>query len=152
MIPDSVKNVIEAMSQIVNQHVRATEKNVTEWCKKDECWEGLKQKVFEIPANISDQYISSNNDRKYKSQLSSEAEAVDFCTAIGFQPWYDLSKWLKERDFLTPKARSQAFNMARSIQRKKQPSVALSVPCMKNWKEAEIRGWSIKTEEVVSKD
>jgi hypothetical protein len=53
-----------------------------------------------------------------------------------------LAKWLKDRNFLTPKARSQSFNMGRSLQRNNMPSVALSIPCMKAWKDAEIRGWT----------
>jgi len=31
--------------------------------------------------------------------------------------------------------------MGRTLQRGKEPSVVLSIPCMKAWKDAEIRGW-----------
>lgn len=139
-------DILESLSQIVNKHIRNTPQNVTEYCKKEECWQKLTEISFSVPLNMADEYIKDGGASKYDPTLSSEKEAINFCQEKGSQAWYTLAKWLKERNFLTPKARSQSFNMGRSLQRNKLPSVALSLPCMKIWKDAEIRGWSYKSD------
>jgi hypothetical protein len=138
---ESLFIALDNMSHIVNEHIRDTSLNVTEYCKKKECWEKLLEKLFALPAGIKDEYISGKSGNGYSPSIESEEVAVMFCKEKGGQLWFDLSKWLKERDFLTPKARSQCFNMGRTLQKGKEPSVILSIPCMKAWKDAEIRGW-----------
>jgi hypothetical protein len=141
-IGQPIIGTLEQLSQIVNEHIRKTTQNVTEYCKKEECWQLLKEMKPELSSNIEFEYISEGEKKEYDPNISSETETVEFCKAKGGQAWKTLSKWLRERKFLTPKARSQCFNMGRIIQRNKVPSVALSIPCMKAWKDAEIRGWN----------
>ena len=93
-----------------------------------------------IPVSIMNTF-QENTDNDYSTAIESETEAIKFCGEKGDKAWFDLSKWLKDRDFPTPKARSQCFNMGRSLQKGKELSVALSISCMKAWKDAEIRGW-----------
>ncbi len=135
--------ILEEMSHVVDSHIRDTESNVTEYCKKEECWKKLLEKYFSLNSDIKNEYISDTSGNTYNPAIGSETEAIKFCASKGSQSWFALSKWLKERDFLTPKARSQSFNMGRSLSKVKEPSVALSVPCMKIWQEAEIRGWKV---------
>ena len=103
------------------------------------------EKSYSLPSGIKDEYISDEKGKTYSSDVKSETEAVKFCIEKESQAWFSLSKWLKERDFLTPKARSQCFNMGRVLQRGKEPSVVLSIPCMKAWNDAEARGWVIES-------
>ncbi len=140
-----IYDVLETMSHIVNEHIRNTSLNVTEYCKKKECWEKLRGETFSLSREVEDDYISGTGGKSYSSSVSNETEAVAFCTGIDSQAWFDLSKWLRQRDFLTPKARSQCFNMGRTLQRGKEPSVVLSRPCKKAWMDAEVRGWVAAT-------
>ncbi len=147
MAADSILRFLDEMSHIVNDHIRDTNLNVTEYCKKKECWDKLIKKICAFPSNIKDEYISENTNNGYSDAIHSETESVSFCNEKGFQAWFELSKWLKDRNFLTPKARSQCFNMGRALQRGSDPSVQLSIPCMKAWKDAAIRGWTQKVED-----
>ncbi len=133
---------LEVMSLAVNQHIRDTGLNITEYCKKEDCWNKLKLKEFSLPTAISDEYMTENRRAEYQPGIQSETEAIEFCKSKGYKAWFDLAKWLKERDFLTPKARSQCFNMGRATQRGKEPSVFLSIACKKVWEDAEVRGWN----------
>jgi len=141
-VSGSILDTLESMSAVVNSHIRGTEQNVTEYCKKEECWNKLKAKDFTLPGNVQSEYFTDGAASKYSSGVSSEKAAIEFCAGKDDKAWFELSKWLKERSFLTPKARSQCFNMGKYRARGKEPSVALSVPCKKIWEEAEIRGWS----------
>lgn len=146
-VGDMILSILEPMSQVVNNHIRETQQNVTEYCKREECWNKLKTRAFALPGNIQTEYISGGGKGAYDPAVSSEREIVEFCKKKGSKGWFELSKWLKEQNFLTPKARSQCFNMGRCLQKGKEPSVALSIPCKKAWKEAEIRGWNYSHEQ-----
>ncbi|MCK4732691.1 MAG: AIPR family protein, partial [Methanophagales archaeon] len=141
-VHDKLLEAIEEVCYIVNEHIRETEKNITEWCKKEECWIKLKEKHYNLPVGIEEAYIapSSKVDR-YDPGIKAEAEVIDFCKSKGSDAWWKLAKWLKERQFLSPKARSQCGNMGQSLQRGSEPSYFLSRACKKAWEDAEIRGW-----------
>lgn len=141
-VHDKLLEAIEEVCYIVNEHIRETEKNITEWCKKEECWIKLKEKHYNLPSGIEEAYIapSSKVDR-YDPGIKAEAEVIDFCKSKESDAWWKLAKWLKERQFLSPKARSQCGNMGKALQRGREPSYFLSRACKKAWEDAEIRGW-----------
>jgi hypothetical protein len=142
-VNESVLEAIEDMSAIVNDHIKQTDKNVTEWCKKQECWEKLKEKEYNLPSGIDDSYVDLNKKSKiYDSTIKAEKEIIEFCIKKGSDAWFELSHWLKTMGFLTGKARSQCFNMAYQLQRKNIPSIQLAIPCKKIWEDAKIRGWN----------
>ena len=145
-VGELIFDVLESMSRIVNEHIRDTQQNVTEYCKREECWDKLKARDFALPGIIRAEYISGSGKGKYDPTITSEKEVVEFCKNKGSKGWFELFKWLKERNFLTPKARSQCFNMGKFLQKEKEPSVALSIPCKRDWEEAEIRGWNYSPE------
>lgn len=141
-IDESVINALQEMSTIVNEHIRKTGQNVTEYCKKEDCWGKLLEIDFSLSSSIEGEYIKDRGRIEYNPGISKETEAVDFCQDKEYQAWFDLAKWLKQRQFLSPKARSQCFNMGRALQRAKGPSVSLSIACKKAWEDAEVRGWN----------
>ncbi|MFC1817480.1 AIPR family protein [Thermodesulfobacteriota bacterium] len=147
IIGDPVVKTLEQITAVVNAHIRDTDQNVTEYCKKETCWDKLKNIDFTLPENIKEEYSSGKRPDAPDSTIPSETEAVEFCRSKGSTAWYDLAKWLKQMDFLAPKARSQSFNMGRCLQRKKEPSGVLSKACGKIWKDAEIRGWKFDQEQ-----
>ncbi len=139
---DGILLAVENMCRIVNEHIRATSQNVTEWCKKEECWKLLLEKEYDLPVAIDSSLLKKGKPKGgYDPRTKDEREAVEFCKKISEKAWYELAGWLKQHQFLTPKARSQCFNMGRSIQRKLEPSKPLSIACKKVWEEAELRGW-----------
>lgn len=134
-------NILNELTFIVDRHIRNTSYNVTEYCKKKDCWDKLIKETYDLPTNIEKEYFSDFQKTEYSTEVESSREAIKFCCAKGADSWFKLSKWLKDRDFLTPKARSQCYNMGKAISNGKEPSDRLSVPCHQIWKDAEIRGW-----------
>ena len=146
-IGQPIVEALEEISQIVNKHIRNTSLNVTEYCKKEECWKMLLGNEFVLPASIRNEYITSGIRKEYDSTIHSEKEALSFCVSMGSDAWFKLSKWLKDRSYLTPKARSQCYNMGKFLVRSKEPSIVLSLACRKIWADAEIRGWKYSVED-----
>ena len=133
---------LNGMTFEANEHIRDTELNVTEYCKKEDCWEKLKSKNYPLPPGLEEDFISSESTGpKYKADITAEKENIEFCEEKGSDNWFALAKWLKERDFLPGKARSQCFNMGRQLSNKKRPSAVLSFACRKAWQDAVVRGW-----------
>jgi hypothetical protein len=136
-------DAFEGMSHIVNEHIRNTDKNITEWCKREECWNNLKLKSFKLPEDIIYTYIVNQEDLKvYDPEIKADTEIIEFCKSKGSNSWWALAKWLKEMAFLTGKQRSQCANMAKALQNNREPSIKLSIPCKNIWEEAILRGWS----------
>lgn len=140
-IDSLILDVIEEMCHVVNSHIRETELNVTEWCKKEKCWESLLKKKFDLPSNFEETYYTTSTANDYNPEIVSEREALEFCTSIESKDWFALAKWLKDRQFLTGKARSQCFNMGKFVGNGRRPSVVLSRACKKAWEDAQKRGW-----------
>ena len=141
-VDECILEAIEGMSHVVNKHIRNTEKNITEWCKKEECWSILRSQKYDLPHGIEKTYISSDSKQKeYDPRIKAEAEIIDFCKSKGGNAWWQLASWLKKMGFLSGKARSQCGNMGRTLNRGKEPSIRLATPCKKIWEDAVLRGW-----------
>jgi len=147
IIHDSIKETIEEMSPIVNKHIRETEKNVTEWCKNEDCWKGLIGLDYQLPRGIEEAFIIPGSEgHEYDPRIMAEAEVIKFCKSKGSKSWWELAKWLKERQFLSAKSRSQCANMGKTLGRGREPSFVLSRACKKAWEDSEVRGWSYERE------
>jgi len=153
VILDKIKEAVEEMSLIVNEHIRNTDKNVTEWCKSDECWKKLLDTDYQLPKGIEEAYIVPGSEKNvYDPRIKSEAEVIEFCESKGSKSWWELAKWLKDRQFLGPKARSQCGNMGKALGRGREPSYFLSRACKKVWEDSVVRGWSFTEKDVVGDD
>ncbi len=142
-IDDCVLESLEGLSYRVNDHIRDTQMNVSEWCKKEDCWlKLLDAGVGELP-DMGEAMISGERKKKYEDPAASEVQDLEFCRSKGADAWKELSKWLKDREFMQGKQRSQCFNMGRTLdQKKKDPSAVLCVACRKIWLQAEESyGW-----------
>jgi len=129
---------LDVIADTVNLHIRNTKLNVTEWCKKEECWTSLKESQLpEIP-DLKLHFLSNPSKSGIKIESVSETGIVDFCKAKSPDSWKELSKWLKDRGFMAGKQRSQCFNMGKTLQAgRKDPSLVLSRACKKIWEDAE---------------
>jgi hypothetical protein len=146
-IDPALSAAIKVLAPPVNQHLRGTELNITEWCKKADCWERLKASEAPALQDLSPLLTSSKPVDLAIQSRPSEEEEVTFCREKGAEAWFALSKWLKEHDFMQGKQRSQCFNMARAIaDPQKEPSAVLSHACRRIWEQAvEGYGWQPDT-------
>ncbi len=141
-VDESVLDAIELISINVNDHIRNTQQNVSEWCKKEECWNGLKKLEFDGLPSTRSAMLSGRKKSDYKAPDSTEELDRKFCVEKGDAAWWELSKWLKEHDFMQGKQRSQCFIMGRTLSNQKEPSPKLSYACRKIWEQAAASyGW-----------
>ena len=112
--------------------------NVTEWCKKEECWKRASNYNFELNDSfinslidvsiIKQEEMDSKKDRKLENEVSADVEVVN----LGQEYWEKVYKWGNEQKILTPfesdllKIASSFMNTMR-IPSSKQCSSILSI-------------------------
>jgi len=119
-IDDDLYNILDEMSIKVREHITDTQYNVTEWCKKEECWKGLLRKRFSIP----DSYKSELVDTSVEAiGLSNESqENIKKALNIPASTWKQLSRWGKLTNSLAPWERGIPYSIGKRISKGKEPS------------------------------
>jgi len=145
-VPDELLHYLLELCDLVHKHIVDTPSGVThvpEWCKQEDCWKTLlEHPKLPVPSTLDELFSSEKKGAKPKR--SDEDAAVEFCVSKGEDAWKALSKFLKERDLMGGKQRSQAFNMGRAIGNNKIPSTKLAIPCRKIWENAELMyNWEV---------
>lgn len=122
---------IETLSVHANEHVTNPPggQNVTEWCKKEACWERFRDFVLSIPSAVENQLV---NREKVKVRNSSHAleehasrEEVELIARVGAIPadsWFNLAAWAKDTQTLQPWQRSLSFSLGKLARDDKAPS------------------------------
>lgn len=153
-LDSEVLDAIERLSVEVNEHIRDTRLNVTEWCKKPECWKGLLERIPPRLPDLQPVFKAGQKKIRYDKNGGSDSKDIVFCKEKGSDAWFELSRWLKERDFMPGKPRSQCNNMGRAITMKgKKPSAILSAACRKIWEEAaDGMGWEPDADNATTED
>ena len=81
--------------------------NVTEWCKKEECWNRAKKVDWTFNNNFLRTLISVDDikqcveDAKKSQKVANEVDDMKFVFAAGKQYWTQLYDWAKTRNLLT---------------------------------------------------
>ena len=82
--------------------------NVTEWCKKDICWERAKSEIWTITKKFIDSLTNleeenqeledGKKDRKMQNELNAEIEVIN----LGVDYWKNVLQWGLERKLISP--------------------------------------------------
>ena len=104
-------------------------KNVTEWAKKEKCWEKIKELPWTVDKKLISKLLESaqveERLREIQSSVLSEEEQLelDYVKSFPSGVWFGLSKWAVETNNLLPWQRSLAVGIGRLLSADKTPSV-----------------------------
>jgi len=115
-ISDCVYQALESTAKLVNDHIINPEagiSNVTEWCKKDLCWQRLQGRLRELDQLLSKEFkrelISKNKVVEEKKsarktqKIDNGIEAQKLVMSISGKEWQSLMQRTQEKGLLTPK-------------------------------------------------
>lgn len=110
----SVQNTLHEIAEIVNEHIQDTPihiTNVTEWCKKKECWDD----ILSFDYSLSKAVLSELQDLSVKSNKKKDAvkirtidngiEAQTYVCNKGAEYWKKILDWDDFSQVLTPNER-----------------------------------------------
>ena len=86
--------------------------NVTEWCKKEECWKRAKTEKWTILSPFVNTLISStqaaseNKEAKETRKVNNEVDSLKYIMGMGSAYWKKMLEWGKTRGLLTEMEKS----------------------------------------------
>jgi hypothetical protein len=101
--------------------------NVTEWAKKEKCWEKFRTTEISISSSllspVTTQQIASRLPRTHAGGNShDQAEAYARIRMVPAEEWFAISGWARETGNLEPWQRSLAYSLGRLAAQNKEPS------------------------------
>jgi len=129
-IKRELRDTIEYVSHRVHEVIISPPggKNVTEWCKRLECWTRVRELMIDLPALLNDDLLPAGLEGSIKINKGienldpAEQQLIAQAAAVSAETWYLLSKWAKETQNLHAWQRSLAFSLGRLQQNSKLPS------------------------------
>jgi hypothetical protein len=124
-ISPALQEAIRAVSVPVHRIITnpPNAKNITEWCKRKECWEAvcnedvtlspaLRQELLEIGRSAT-----KKTDQGIDGPDARDLEVIAAMSKVPAQVWFNLSKWAKETNNLQSWQRSLAFSIGKALSR-----------------------------------
>ena len=115
LVQQEVVDKIEELIPLVWGHLTASvgsgnqSSNINEWSKKPECWNRLKLKLSEMEKFDESLMLTEvNDDGSYLNET--QQARIKEAEEVPATYWFELSKWAKANDTLTPMDRKAAFN------------------------------------------
>ncbi len=135
-LSDTLESEIVRLSAIVQQYITnpSGNANVSEYCKRRNCWDGLLEQNVDVSSQLKEELISGELSTGVLSSSSSasgflneatkeEQEIIDWVCTIPAAVWLSISKWAKDTNNLQPWQRGIAFSVGTLVGRGKKPSV-----------------------------
>lgn len=93
-------------------------RNVTEWCKRKECWEKIKDLKIDLGSKIEQELLDVSKHETSQGIYTPNQEDLETISNIMSVPadtWFALSKWAKETSNLQPWQRSLSFSIGKLV-------------------------------------
>lgn len=128
----ALRNTIRDVSIAVHRVIVSPPngKNVTEWCKRKECWEKIKDLKISIDPGLEHELIDifrrvsqANGNQGVNAPNQHEQSLIDQVTTVPANIWFQISKWSKETGNLQPWQRSLAFSIGKLVSRSDNVSI-----------------------------
>lgn len=125
--------------------------NVGEWCKKEKCWQALRDYEYTLSNTLQGELISVARPTagpqpatgSIASLTEDDQNLIDEVAAISAETWFALSRWAKETKNFQSWQRSLLFSVGGIVGRGQKPSIKQATHAMKAYKEAFGKGFSV---------
>ena len=124
-------------------------KNVTEWCKREECWNRIQALTIELPRNLETVLIQLEKPVNREANGPAAGVAPESLlrppsevTTIPAETWLKISRWARETGNLSPWQRSLAYSLGKLTSRGANPSDKQATQGVKILEEARRLGFT----------
>ncbi|MDZ7961467.1 MAG: AIPR family protein [Aulosira sp. DedQUE10] len=103
-------------------------RNVTEWCKKEECWKNIQNIEIELSTELLKELIAGNKakpnqiDKGIESPDTEDLKLIIQISEVPADTWFQIARWAKETHNLQPWERSLAFSLGKLAAQNISPS------------------------------
>lgn len=127
-ISNSLAAVIDNLSRSVRDRILADaeHKNVTEWCKREKCWESILTLADDVSADLDAELLANKGripNMFDDAVVTPEQQTqIDDVKSVPAEKWKEMSAWGKQTDRLTAWQRSFAFSIGKQMLQGKTPT------------------------------
>lgn len=126
-------------------------RNVTEWCKKEECWKGIESLEITLPADLELELLSEGDERNKPRKASQRAPRITDedllviaqVAMIPARTWEKISIWASQLQLLEPAQHELALNLARLAKQRKDPTARQAQDALHLLREVEGLGFQL---------
>ncbi|WP_205514356.1 AIPR family protein [Longitalea arenae] len=148
-IGEALNNTITSLIDFVWKHINTPSKpgmNISEWCKRTDCWTTLKDKFIDINPFIDEILPESgkyaDNGGNSSDISPQEIKLIEEARKIDSETWFRIAKWAKENNNFTPFDRKLSYNLGVLASRNTGLSPKQAKNALRILKEAEKLGFS----------
>jgi len=114
-VPEAVKDVLRVWAVPMYEQLAtsADGRNVTEWCKKPECWAGIRAMSLRTDADLSrfgGQHATGTTGDGGLVDVD-DATAISECMRLNVQEWEKLMAWVMRAERVSPISRGVASTL-----------------------------------------
>ena len=132
------------------------ERNITEWCKTEECWNVISSRVDRSPITkfgtlprqpqqpIGDEPVAEVPPNS--GEFAADAELIQQAELVDGEIWFGIAKWPREAGLLQPWQRSLAYSLGQRKIRGIAPSVKQARQGLKIIEQVRAGGFEIEQE------
>lgn len=120
-LQEAIRKVSQEVQRIITNP--PNNRNITEWCKRKECWDQLKEAKIDIGSALGQELINVGHttnrrtDKGIEGPNEYEMALIRRVSGISADQWFQISKWAKETHNLQGWQRSIAFSIGKVISR-----------------------------------
>ncbi|MDD5791437.1 MAG: AIPR family protein, partial [Erysipelotrichaceae bacterium] len=122
--------------------------NIGEWCKKEKCWEAVKNLQYSLSNEFEAELVAVGNTinkipatYSIDSLTDDEQQIINNAADVPSETWFALSKWAKETNNFQPWLRSMLFSVGSIVGRGKKPSIKQAKHAIKALEDARTKGF-----------
>jgi hypothetical protein len=155
-IPPVLMDTIISVSEVVHRHIANPPggRNITEWCKKEQCWEDLLALDIKLPDELDRELIQTDGrertkvDRGIDSPSNEDREKILEVIKVPAETWFKIARWAKETGNLQPWQRSLSFSLGNLAKRGREPSRKQATQALRILEEARRLGFEIEQQDI----
>ncbi len=142
-LSQALNNAIVTVSKYAYEHITSPlgGQNVTEWCKKEECWNSFRKVKIDLEDEFYNE-LSSEIQGPLGETSEDDTRRVNEVMSISSNIWLSLSGWAKQTGNLEGWQRSLVYKIGRYyVGKGKEPSRRQAIQALKALNEAEQLGF-----------
>ncbi|MEI7847167.1 MAG: AIPR family protein [Chloroflexota bacterium] len=110
-VGQEIEQALIQLSKLVLESITDPDRetmNVTQWCKREACWDRIKKLKYKLPEDIMvalidiDSVVASARDAKRDQRMITEIQAETKVVELGSDYWRKLEEFAKTKHLLSP--------------------------------------------------
>ena len=126
VLQEAIRKVSQTVHKIITNPPNV--KNITEWCKRKECWEAICNEEIALSDDLHRELLDISRgairkpDKGIEGPDARDLEVIAAVSKISAKTWFNISKWAKETNNLQSWQRGLSFSIGKALSRDYQIS------------------------------